>query len=203
MDRSGTRLGILGLALVLAACEPRENPTEANRQAKIDKQWPVPPPAGNAGERFWRFEAGRLVLWEPDPMAPPPIPGRALLSLRCDGATLRVETDIMVASDVPLPGPPFDTLTLESGAERLATKLTPIGNGYTSWAAGGFPMTRDQVERLLTGPVLVVRPLHTGDAQMDRAGDDFGEQYAAPPAELRNALLDSCGLPGRSDPTAR
>jgi hypothetical protein len=187
--------GLLGVVLLLAACEPLEDPAvaaAAARQARLEKRWPTPAPAANASERVWQAANGGLVLWGPDPTAPPPIPGEALVYIQCAGGSLIFETDIIVAQDVPIPGPPYDTLTLEGGTERLATKLTPRGNGFTSWAAGTFPVSRSQADRLLAGPILVVRPRYTGEPQNGWQEYDAGAQYAAPPPAMRAAFLENC-----------
>ena len=195
MIRPGLGPSLLGIALVLAACEPGDDPAAtaaAARQARLEKRWPKPAPAENANERIWQVGDGQLTLWAPDPTAPPSIPGEAVLYIHCAGGSLVVETDIVVSQDVPIPAPPFDTLTLEVGSERLATKLTPRSNGYTGWAAGAFPVSRTQAERLLAGPVLVIRPRYTGEPMVDSPEYDAGQQYAAPPAGLRDAFLKTC-----------
>lgn len=187
------RLCLVLITTVIAACEPAEvaDDAAARREARLAKEWPVPPPAENEAQRSWALSRGNLILGEPY-SGGPGFPPTSVLVLHCETpGVLSVESGLILWTDVPLILPPFDTFVIEGGGVRLHAPMRSQSDGFSAGASGDFKVDRVLLRQLLSGQHLVVRALHIGEPQSDFS-EDWADRHPVPPVAERDAFVTGC-----------
>jgi hypothetical protein len=204
MSRNWIWPGVVAAVLLLGSLPHHgEHPDKAAgraalevRQARLDKVWPVPPPADNEADRFWSANNDYLTLWEPDENAPPEVPGRPSFSMHCDASRgLVVQSGIIIGMDLPLARPPYGIMALEAGGLRFRAPLIAVSDGFTTVADADYRLSKSAIRRVLSAPYLVVRPLYLGKPQPYYVMEDVGARHPTPPPALVERFLGACRLP--------